>query len=174
MLDYSKIGTYAKKRVHGTNFYLFLAWQIMTPISLIILESMPPTNQLTMLKVASVETMVQKMLFCLTNISAEILLHILVNVFCDKCRIVMYFCQVRLPLKDSEMICATAALPWHQKCWWNWHLNYVYRCTNDGRTKITAPTLKIWKKRNVMDQQTSIKFFGNFKPIFLGTLELKF
>jgi hypothetical protein len=59
--------------------------------------------------------MAQKMLFCFTNISAKILLHVLSRSFCTEHHILAHFCQMLLPLKSSEMNCAKSDLLWHQK-----------------------------------------------------------
>jgi hypothetical protein len=59
--------------------------------------------------------MAQKMLFCFTNISAEILLHILGYNFCSQHHILARFCQMLLPSKTSKIICAKTALLWCQK-----------------------------------------------------------
>jgi hypothetical protein len=48
---------------------------------------------------------------------AEILLHILGYSICAKRHILAQSCQMLLPLKASNIICAKAALLWHQKCW---------------------------------------------------------
>ncbi len=66
--------------------------------------------------------MAQKMLFCFTNISAEILLHILSFSFCTERHPLAQFCQMWLRLNTSKIICAKAALLWYRKCWWNWPL----------------------------------------------------
>jgi hypothetical protein len=60
--------------------------------------------------------MAQMMLFRFTNISAEILLHILGYSFCTRCHIWHIFPQKLLPLKVSEIITAKAALLWCQIC----------------------------------------------------------
>jgi hypothetical protein len=46
--------------------------------------------------------MVQNMLFCFTNISAEILLLVLGYSICTKCHILVHFCQMLLPSKSSN------------------------------------------------------------------------
>jgi hypothetical protein len=56
------------------------------------------------------------MLFCFTNISSEVLLHVLGYSFCFERHILVHFCQMLLPLEASKIICAKAALLWHQKC----------------------------------------------------------
>jgi len=48
----------------------------------------------------------QKMLFCFTNISAEILLHILGYSFCAKGHILVHFCQMLLLFKALKIACA--------------------------------------------------------------------
>jgi hypothetical protein len=45
------------------------------------------------------------MLFCFTNISAEVLLRILGYSFCTERHILVHFCQMLLPLKTPIMIC---------------------------------------------------------------------
>jgi hypothetical protein len=56
-----------------------------------------------------------KMLFCFTNISAEILLHVLGYSFYTQHHILAHICQMLLQLKASKIISAKAALLWHQK-----------------------------------------------------------
>jgi hypothetical protein len=72
------------------------------------LESISPTilcnAQIHQHKVNS-----QKMLFCLTNISAKIFLHILYYSFCDECHILVHFCQMLLPAKTSNIIYTDAS-----------------------------------------------------------------
>jgi hypothetical protein len=48
-----------------------------------------------------------------TNISAEILPHILRYRFCAECHIFVHFCHMLLPLKKSKIIYAKAILIWH-------------------------------------------------------------
>jgi hypothetical protein len=52
-----------------------------------------------MRKGASIKKMAQKMLFCFTNISAEILLRVLDNSFCSEHHILAHFNQVLLAVK---------------------------------------------------------------------------
>ncbi len=59
---------------------------------------------------ASMKQMAQKMLFCFTNISAEILLHTLGYRFNNEWCILAHFWQKALPLKGSRMLCAKDAL----------------------------------------------------------------
>jgi hypothetical protein len=59
--------------------------------------------------------MAQKIMFCFTSISAEILLQILGYSFNAKRHILVDFCQMKLPLKSSKFICSRAALIYHQK-----------------------------------------------------------
>jgi len=47
--------------------------------------------------------------------SDKILLHTLGYGFCTQQFILAYFCQIPLPSKASEIICAKAALLWRQK-----------------------------------------------------------
>jgi hypothetical protein len=47
-----------------------------------------------------------------TNISAEILLNVLGYIFCTEHHILAHFCQMLLPIKALEIICAKAALLW--------------------------------------------------------------
>jgi hypothetical protein len=54
--------------------------------------------------------MAQMMLFCFTNISVEILPHVLGYSFCTGCHILANFPQKLLSLKVSEIISAKAAL----------------------------------------------------------------
>jgi hypothetical protein len=54
------------------------------------------------------------MLFCFTNISAEILLHILGYSFCSKQHILAHFCRMLLPFKASKISSAKATQLWHQ------------------------------------------------------------
>jgi hypothetical protein len=54
--------------------------------------------------------MVQKMLFCSTNISAEILPHILGHRFLALCRIMVHFCQMLLQLTAAKNIDTKAVL----------------------------------------------------------------
>jgi len=61
--------------------------------------------------------MAQKVLFGFTNISVEILLHILGYNFCNEDHILVHFCQTLLPSKASKIKCTKAVLRWHQKCW---------------------------------------------------------
>jgi hypothetical protein len=63
--------------------------------------------------------MAQKMVYCFTNISDIILWHILGCCFCAEHLVVTHFYQMLLPLKASEIICAKAALLWHQNVWLN-------------------------------------------------------
>jgi len=65
-----------------------------------------------MRKGACIKSVVQKMVLCFTNLSAEILLHILINILCPEHHILAHFCQMLLPLKTLEIICAKAALLW--------------------------------------------------------------
>jgi hypothetical protein len=65
-----------------------------------------------MRKGACIKSVVQKMDFCFTNISAEILLHILRNILCPEHHILAHFCQMLLPIKALEIMCAKAALLW--------------------------------------------------------------
>jgi hypothetical protein len=58
--------------------------------------------------------MSQKMLFCFTNISAEILLHILDYNFYIEHHILAHLCQMMLPLKASKIISEKAHLLWRQ------------------------------------------------------------
>ncbi len=67
-------------------------------------------------KSANVKLMAQKMLLCLTNICAKILLQNFVHRICTQCHILAQFYQMLLPLKAFKIICVTAALLWHQKC----------------------------------------------------------
>jgi hypothetical protein len=53
--------------------------------------------------------MVQKMLFCFTNMSAEIIWHVLGYSFFTQYQILVIFCQFLLPLKASKIICAKDA-----------------------------------------------------------------
>jgi hypothetical protein len=48
----------------------------------------------------------QKMQFCFTNISAEILLHVLGYSFRSECHILAHFDQKLLPLNAPKIICA--------------------------------------------------------------------
>jgi len=50
-------------------------------------------------------------LLCFTNISSEILLHILGYGFCTESHILENFCQMLLPLKTSKIIFAKALDP---------------------------------------------------------------
>jgi hypothetical protein len=59
--------------------------------------------------------MAQKMPFCFTNISAKILQHILGYSICTERHILVPFCLILFPFKASKIICAKAALLWHQK-----------------------------------------------------------
>ncbi len=65
-------------------------------------------------KGTSMKQMAQKMLFCFTNIFAEILLHTLGNRFNNDYSILAHFWQTALPLKASRMLCAKDALIWCQ------------------------------------------------------------
>jgi hypothetical protein len=56
--------------------------------------------------------MAQKMLFCFTNISAEILINFLGYSFCTESHILAHFCQMLLPLKESKIAYAKLALLW--------------------------------------------------------------
>jgi hypothetical protein len=60
--------------------------------------------------------MAQKMLFCFTNISDEILLHVLGYTFSVECHILAQFCQLLLPLKALKIISAKVPLLKRQKC----------------------------------------------------------
>jgi hypothetical protein len=53
-------------------------------------------------KGASIRGMVHKMLFCFSNISAEILLYHIGYSLCNNCFILAYFCQMLLQLKTSK------------------------------------------------------------------------
>jgi hypothetical protein len=66
-------------------------------------------------KGTSMKQMAQEMLFCFTNIFAEILLHTLGNRFNNDYSILANFWQKALPLKASRMLCAKDALIWCQK-----------------------------------------------------------
>jgi hypothetical protein len=54
--------------------------------------------------------MTQNMLFCFPNISAEIQLLVLDNVFCVEHHILADFCQMLFPSKASKIICTKPAL----------------------------------------------------------------
>ncbi len=58
--------------------------------------------------------MLQKMMFCFTNITAVILHHILGYSFCTERRVLEHLCQMLYLLKAWTLICAKAALLWHQ------------------------------------------------------------
>jgi hypothetical protein len=53
---------------------------------------------------------VQKVLFCFTNIYAEISNHVFGNSFCAEHHILAHFCPILLALKALKMICAKDAL----------------------------------------------------------------
>jgi hypothetical protein len=57
--------------------------------------------------------MAQNMLFCFTNISAEILLHVLLYSFCTELHVWAHFDQMLLPLKAAKIIGTKGALIWH-------------------------------------------------------------
>jgi hypothetical protein len=83
-----------------------------------------PTSQFqqsicSMHRGASIEKMPQKMLFCCTSISADILLHILCYSFCSEHHILLHFCHMVLSLKASKNFRAKAAPLLHQKCLFN-------------------------------------------------------
>jgi hypothetical protein len=61
-------------------------------------------------------TMIQKMLFCFTNNSAEIFIKCFRLTLLRKHHILVHFCQMLLPLKALQIIGAKAALLWHQRC----------------------------------------------------------
>jgi hypothetical protein len=60
--------------------------------------------------------MAQKMLFCFTNISVQILLHILYRSFCTERHILANVCQNGAVIKASKIICTIADLLLRQKC----------------------------------------------------------
>jgi hypothetical protein len=86
---------------------------------------------------ASIMLMSVNILFCFSNISAEILWHILGYRFCYESHILAHFCQLLLPSRASKNTCPKAAKLWRQKCWWNWP-RYV-----DGAKTFSMMTLSI-------------------------------
>ncbi len=63
-----------------------------------------------MRNVTSVMLMSVNILFCFSNISAEILWHILGYSFCSECHILTHFCQLLLPSRASKNTSSKAAL----------------------------------------------------------------
>jgi len=54
-------------------------------------------------KGTSIKQLMQKMLFCFTNISLEILLHLFGYNFCAESHILAHFCQMLSPLKALKL-----------------------------------------------------------------------
>jgi hypothetical protein len=78
-------------------------------------ESISPTNlqnaQLHQNKVNG-----KIMLFCFTNLSAEILLHNVSYSFCTEHHILVHFSQMLQSLKALKIMCTKADLLYQQKC----------------------------------------------------------
>jgi hypothetical protein len=69
-----------------------------------------------MRKGVSMKKNMHKMLLCFTSNCAEILLHILGYSFCTERQVLAHFYQMLFHLKGSKIICAKAAMLWHQIC----------------------------------------------------------